>query len=209
MINLKKIKVLFQGDSITDAGRSYENEHNLGEGYPKYAALELIKRHPEIDFDFINLGINGNKTDDLLARLDRDFIDKAPDAVSILIGVNDCWHFAGDGNFRDVSVFVNNYGKILTALREKTSAKIMLIEPFLLPVDDKAFWRCKVDEEIVATRALAKRFGCVLCPMDGLLAGEYCNRDIFEFSADGVHPLPFMAEIMGKFYADYFEKLAL
>ena len=144
-----------------------------------------------------------------MKRLEKDFIDEQPDVISILIGVNDCWHFADSRDFRDITVFEQNFRNILTALREKTKAKIMLIEPFLLPVPDKAFWRCKIDEEIVTVRALAKEFDCVLCPMDGLLAGEYCSDDIYSFSADGVHPLEKQAEIMGRFYAEYFEKLGV
>ncbi len=203
------MKILFQGDSITDAGRNYEDKHDLGSGYPKFAAKYVAQNHPDIHFEFVNLGIGGNKTDDLVNRLEKDFIDEQPDVVSILVGVNDCWHFADSRDFRDISVFEQNYRSILTALREKTKAKIMLIEPFLLPVADKAFWRCKIDEEIVTVRALAKEFDCVLCPMDGLLAGEYCRDDIYSFSADGVHPLEKQAEIMGRFYAEYFEKLGV
>ena len=37
-----KIKLLFQGDSITDAGRSFEDPHLLGGGYVKFAAAYLI-----------------------------------------------------------------------------------------------------------------------------------------------------------------------
>ena len=29
------MKILFQGDSITDAGRDKRNYHDLGNGYPK------------------------------------------------------------------------------------------------------------------------------------------------------------------------------
>lgn len=201
------MKILFQGDSITDAGRNYEDKHDLGPGYPKYAAEIIAKNHPDADFEFVNLGIGGNKTDDLIARLDSDFIAEQPDYLSILVGVNDCWHFAEKRNFRHVSVFKRNYRKILTEIKQKTSAKIMLVEPFLLPVKDKAFWRYKVDEEIVAVRALASEFGCVLCPMDGLLAAEYCGKNLSEFSEDGVHPLKKQAEVMGRIYAEYFEKL--
>ena len=45
-----KIKLLFQGDSITDAGRSYEDPHLLGEGYVKYAAKYLQEAYPNCVF---------------------------------------------------------------------------------------------------------------------------------------------------------------
>ena len=51
---MKKIKLLFQGDSITDMGRDRSDMHNLGYGYPKYAAEYLMKKYPEISFEFIN-----------------------------------------------------------------------------------------------------------------------------------------------------------
>ena len=50
----------------------------------------------DVDFEFIDLGISGNQTKDLVARLQADFIDVQPDVVSIMIGINDVWHHAGD-----------------------------------------------------------------------------------------------------------------
>lgn len=85
------MKVLFQGDSITDAGRDRTDPHYLGEGYPKYAAEALRAKFPNETFEFINLGISGDRTVDLLNRWQKDCIDVQPDVVSILIGVNDTW----------------------------------------------------------------------------------------------------------------------
>ena len=47
---MKKIKLLFQGDSITDAGRNYGDIHDLGGGYPKYAAKLLAEKFPDVEF---------------------------------------------------------------------------------------------------------------------------------------------------------------
>ena len=55
---MKKIKLLFQGDSITDAGRNYDDIHDLGLGYPKYAAKYLEEKYPDKEFEFIDLGIS-------------------------------------------------------------------------------------------------------------------------------------------------------
>ncbi len=62
------MKILFQGDSITDACRDRSNYHDLGSGYPKYAAEFIANRHPGTDFEFINLGISGHRAEDLRAR---------------------------------------------------------------------------------------------------------------------------------------------
>ena len=59
------MKILFQGDSITDAGRDRNDPHNLGNGYPKYAADLIKARHPDTEFEFVNLGISGNRAENL------------------------------------------------------------------------------------------------------------------------------------------------
>ena len=112
------MKILFQGDSITDAGRNYEDIHNLGMGYPKYAAENIRAAFPDTDFEFVNLGISGNQTKDLVARLQNDFVDVQPDIVSILIGINDVWHHADDRSWIDNELFENNYRTVLTAIKE-------------------------------------------------------------------------------------------
>ena len=50
------MKILFQGDSITDAGRNREDPHDMGPGYPGYAADFIKEEHPDVDFEFVNLG---------------------------------------------------------------------------------------------------------------------------------------------------------
>ena len=86
------MKILFQGDSITDAGRDRSNKEDMGQGYPKYAAAYIAARHPNVDFTFYNQGISGDRAESLRARWQSDCIDLQPDLVSILIGVNDQTH---------------------------------------------------------------------------------------------------------------------
>ena len=88
------MRILFQGDSITDAGRDYSDYHELGQGYPKYAAELIRDRFDDPKngtIEFINLGISGHRTRDLRARWQKDCIDLQPDIVSIMIGINDTW----------------------------------------------------------------------------------------------------------------------
>ena len=51
------MKILFQGDSITDAGRDKRNYHDMGNGYPKYASELLMSEFQDEKFEFINQGI--------------------------------------------------------------------------------------------------------------------------------------------------------
>ena len=196
------MRILFQGDSITDAGRDRSNPKDLGPGYPFYAAEQIIKDHKDKEFEFINLGIGGNQTKDLLVRFESDFIDVAPDLVSILIGINDVWHHADEKDWIPAEVFEERYRTILRALKKKTNAKIVMLEPFLLPAPDKAFFREDLDPKIQIIRGLAREFADVYIPTDGLLAAKIIGQDYRIYSADGVHLAQEGAKFVGSLYAN-------
>ena len=197
-----KIRLLFQGDSITDAGRSYEDPHLLGEGYVKYAAQYLRQAYPQVEFEFINLGISGNQTKDLVARLDKDFVQIQPDIVSIMIGINDVWHHAEDRSWIPDEVFEQRYRTVLDAVRQM-GAKLMIIEPFLIPAGDKLFFREDLYKKIEIVRKLAREYADVFMPTDGLLCAAFIGDDPLTFAADGVHPTAKGAEFIGRLYAQY------
>lgn len=204
---MKKIKLLFQGDSITDAGRVRDDFHNLGNGYPKYAAEYIREKYPDIDFEFIDLGISGNQTKDLVERLQRDFIDIQPDIVSILIGINDVWHHAADKNWIPNEIFEERYKIILKSIKEKTNAKIMMMEPFLIPVEDKLFFREDLAPKIEIIRKLAREYADAYLPTDGLLQSAFIGDEPTSYAADGVHPTAKGADYIGKLYAEYISAL--
>lgn len=204
---MKKIRLLFQGDSITDAGREPDDYHNLGNGYPKFAAKYLAEKYPDIEFEFINLGICGNQTKDLVERLDSDFIEIKPDIVSILIGINDVMHYACGKKWLSDELFEERYRTVLTAIKQKTNAKIMMIEPFLIPVEDKEFFREDLYKKIEIVRKLAREFSDVYMPTDGLLCSAFIGDDFLSFSRDGVHPTEKGADYIGRLYVEYISKI--
>ncbi|MBE6726510.1 MAG: GDSL family lipase [Ruminococcaceae bacterium] len=201
------MKILFQGDSITDAGRKYEDCHDLGRGYPKYAAELMKNRHPGTEFEFIDLGISGNRTENLMDRWQKDCIDLQPDLVSILIGINDTWHRAADRSWLPDEVFEERYRYLLTEIKEKTRAKILIIEQFLLPVPDKEFFRVDLDPKIQITRKLARAYADAFLPMDGLFASRCIGEAPEAWAADGVHPTEAGARFIADVYADAFDML--
>ena len=202
------MKILFQGDSITDAGRNREDYHELGNGYPKYAAKYITEYFDGMDFEFIDLGISGDQTINLVERLQKDFIDIQPDIVSILIGVNDTWHRAADKSWLDNAKYEENYRTVLEAIKTKTNAKIVILEQFLLPAEDKAFFREDLDPKIQITRKLAREYADLFIPLDGILAAACCNTDYRVFSEDGVHPTPGEgSDFIGRIYADYVSEI--
>jgi len=204
---MKKVRLLFQGDSITDACRNREEFYDLGEGYPKYAAKYLTEKYPQFDFEFINKGISGDQTINLLQRLDSDFIAIQPDIVSILIGINDTWSHSFIPDWLPDSEFEEQYKKVLEAIKTKTNAKIMIIEQFLGPVEDKAHFRVDMASKIEITRKLAREYADVFMPLDGLLCSAFVGEDPLSFAPDGIHPSPKGADYIGKLYVDYVSEI--
>ena len=62
------MRILFQGDSITDAGRSRENNDCLGAGYPHLLKAALGFEEPG-KYEFFNRGISSNRVVDLYTRI--------------------------------------------------------------------------------------------------------------------------------------------
>ena len=198
------MKIVFQGDSITDAGRDKRNYHDMGKGYPKFAT-ELIKEaFPGVDFEFINQGISGNRTNQLFDRLYPDAIAFEPDVISILIGINDVWHRHGSGKIETTDEQIAlNYRTILTRLKTQTNAKIVMLEPFLLDNEEKESWRPEVERVIGIVRSLADEFADVYIPLNELFAEALKTQPEPQFySADGVHPNDNGRAFLGKYYAE-------
>lgn len=205
---MKKLKVLFQGDSITDGGRDRNDPHVVGWGYVLYATRFLRERHPEIEFEFLNFGISGNKSDDLVGRWTTDCIEHKPDVVSVMIGVNDTWHHAGDKSWVPNEVFEANCRNILERTKNEVGAKIIMLEQYLLPSPgDKDFFREDIDPKIQVTRKLAREYADVYVPTDGLIAAQCIDHDPLYWSEDAVHPNDNLAVYIAKLYCDAFEKI--
>ena len=201
------MKVLFQGDSITDAGRDRSDPHDLGGGYPKYAARYIREAMPDTEFEFLDLGISGDQTGNLVERLQSDFVDVGADVVSILIGINDTWHRAASREYLDDAIFEQNYRTVLEAVK-KTGAKILMLEPFLLPVPDKMYFYEDLYKKILVVRKLAREYADAYIPLDGLLAKACLEHEPTFYAADGVHPTPDGGSpFIGRLYADAFVKM--
>ena len=203
------MKILFQGDSITDAGRDRRNYHNLGMGYPLYAAEEIQKAFPEKDFEFINFGIGGNRTCQLFDRLYMDGIAFQPDVFSILIGINDLWHRYGSEKILTTDEQIEtNYRAILQRLKAETTAKIVIIAPYMLDCDNKEDMRANLPSILKIIKKLADEYADVYIPLNELFDEALKTQPEPQYySHDGVHPNENGAKFIGKIYADYVKPL--
>ncbi len=203
------MKILFQGDSITDAGRDKRNFHHMGAGYPKYAAELIAKEHPDTAFEFINLGISGNRTSQLFDRFYRDGVEFQPDVISILIGINDIWHrYMGERITTTDAQFATNYRAILERIKKETSAKIVMLQPFLLDAPDKEHMRRDLETVIPIVNELAEEFADIYIRLDELFADALKTQPAPKYySGDGVHPNDNGSAFIGEHYARAIAKL--
>lgn len=120
----KRTKVIFFGDSITQAG--------VKPGGYIIRIGELVAKDGLTDqFELIGSGIGGNKVYDLFLRMEEDVLSKSPDVVLIYVGVNDVWHKQSSGTGTDADKFEKFYSAIIKKLQEK-NIKIIMCTPAVI-----------------------------------------------------------------------------
>ena len=207
------MKILFYGDSITDAGRDYTQLHGedaMGHGYVKYAAAGL-KERGFTDEDLINRGISGNRIVDLYARIKIDCWNHQPDFISILIGVNDIWHELEIQNGVELDRFEKMY-RILIEDTKKVlpNVKMMLCEPFVLEglaTSAKYDQFLEVYKYAEVVKKLAAEYGLYYLPLQEKLTQAAANATAAEFLSDGVHPAEGGAKLIANEWLNKFDTI--
>lgn len=185
--------ILLTGDSITDCGRDRDDVSSLGNGYAALVAAGLP------DEQVINTGIGGNRVKDLQARWEEDVLAHSPAVLSIMIGINDTWRRYDSDDLTSTDVYESGYRDILTRSRAAGIERIMLVEPFLLPVREEQWsWREDLDPKIQVVRRLATEFGTDYLATDGPLAEVAARTGAEALAHDGVH----LTEAGHRFLAD-------
>lgn len=186
-----QMTILFQGDSITDAGRNGATPGGLGYGYAYMVASRLWATLPGRNLHFVNRGVSGNRVRDLRSRWKRDCLDVEPDLVSILVGVNEAWRRFDCNDPTTPQRFRDDYTSILQQLKDDGVANIVLCEPFLLPYpEERIEWRDDLEEKLEVVRGLARQFDTILVPFDTLFQSTLDTVPPRHWAEDGVHPTP-------------------
>ena len=175
-------KIVFFGDSITESGRNHMDENDLGVGYVKIAAGKLRLLYPDTRFCFVNRGNGGERTAELVARVEKDVVAEKPDYVVLEVGINDVWCRFSRGEEVTPEAFRANYEKLTDAILA-TGAKLYLIQPYALKMGDKQRFRFN---DII--REIAREKNLTLIPVDEIFTGVTQDIDPAQFSTDGVHP---------------------
>ena len=217
------IRILFQGDSITDGNRykdpksRWDLNHQIGHSYV-FTVAGILGRQSPGKYVFINRGVSGDSVESITRRWQQDTIDEKPDVLSLLLGVNGNGAFDGvfpEGLDAHLLNFEQGYRRLLEDARKDTpDLKIILVEPFVLPVGVikahyDAFQPVFVRKQQIV-RQIATDFGAVFVPvqekLDALvnetaaaLPAAGCDTDPNAYWLwDGVHP----TEAMHSFLAD-------
>ena len=184
---LQNDRILFTGDSITDANRNRNDFYSLA-GYCKLIDSYFQTFYPELNITVINRGISGDTSKLLSERIEKDIIETDPTIVTILIGINDVWRKYDANIATSIEEFSDNYYKLLSSVKKYTS-KIIILEPFLIPSDaNKNIFREDLDPKINKIRELAHYFKTEYLPLDGIFAKLSIENDPKIYSDDGVHP---------------------
>jgi lysophospholipase L1-like esterase len=198
--------VLFQGDSITDAGRNKKRElpntaGSFGGGYAFLAASFLLETLAGKGLTIYNRGISGNKVFQLADRWDVDCIDLKPNVLSILIGVNDYWHFR-NGNYEGTpEIYENDYRRLLErTLEALPGIKLVICQPFILTgtrsVDESWLEPFAAYQEIA--RKISDEFGATWVPFQEAFIRAVETAQPTYWTEDGVHPSMAGAQLMAR-----------
>lgn len=177
------MKILFLGDSITDAGR-FNDPEGLGTGY-----VRLVKEALKEDI-VINKGVSGERTNEILKRLNNDVLTNDFETIFILAGINDVWfHFASPYK-TTTTIIKNNYEMIINEVKKnKPDAKIVMLSPFAYQ-SEKFYekWFVFLNETIDLIKSLAKKHQAKYLNLQEVLNKNLTKYKKDELLHDGVHP---------------------
>jgi lysophospholipase L1-like esterase len=182
----KKIKVLFFGDSITQAGVQPN-------GYIVKLDSIIKQSHLPDSIELTGAGIGGNKVYDLYLRMEEDVLKKNPDVVVIYVGINDVWHKATSGTGTDPDKYEKFYRAIIKKLQEK-NIRVLLCTPSVIGErnDNSNQQDGDLNQYSHIIRSMAKDLSLPVCDLhkafaDYLKANNPSNLEKGILTVDRVH----------------------
>jgi lysophospholipase L1-like esterase len=181
-MNNKPKKIIFFGDSITQAGVEPG-------GY-----VDLIKKVLDpAKYEVIGAGIGGNKVYDLYLRMEEDVLNKKPNLVVIYIGVNDVWHKQSSRTGTDYDKFIKFYQALINKI-QANGAKVVLCTPAVIGEKKNGVNEMDgdLDKYSGAIRELAAKNNLPLCDLRAIFKtynAEHNTEDKDKgiLTSDGVH----------------------
>ncbi len=154
-------------------------------GYVARLHKRILERRP--DSKLVNLCVSGATTEDVLrGQLDRG-VAANPDLVTLGIGINDIGHGL------TLEQFSKNYEEILSTLRQKTQAAIVVTNlPDIssaprIPGSMRAHYQQQIAQYSRRLEEIAARHSVTIFDVYAITTRELASHPEY-FSADGFHP---------------------
>jgi lysophospholipase L1-like esterase len=170
-------------------------------GYANHIASFLLAELPEKDLTIYNRGISGNKVFQLADRWEKDCLDLKPDVLSILIGVNDYWHFRNGDYDGTPEIYERDFRDLLNrTLEALPDLKLIICQPFILTgttaVDET--WVEPFSAYQAIARKIADEFSALWVPFQEAFDRAVELAPPPYWAGDGVHPSMAGAQLMAK-----------
>ncbi len=172
------------GDSITANG-----------GYLRIADRALKRLRPDLDLPpLINLGVPGQKAEDLAARFEADVLRRKPAVVMINIGVNDVWHRLKQPHDPEILAAYRQNLANMVSLARQNGIQVMLLTPTLIGEDPASPGNRRLALYVAAMKDVAREQPCFLSDLHALFlnALEHKPGTVYDLwlTTDGVHMSP-------------------
>jgi lysophospholipase L1-like esterase len=188
-------KLLFIGDSITDAGRRKpvgEGKNDAwGRGYVNVAGGLIQARYPGRRIRIVNMGVGGDTARDLAQRWERDVLELEPDWLCVMIGINDVWRQFDSPLRSQTHVRREEYrttlGELLGRVRPSLDGLVVMTPYFIEPSREDPM-RAMMDRYGEACRELADAHEAVLVDVQAAFDRVLEHLHPMTLAWDRVHP---------------------
>jgi len=175
-------KIAFLGDSITQGGARNQM------GYCRLV-IDGLKQHG-VAAEMIPAGISGHKSNQMLARLQKDVIDKKPDWMTLSCGVNDVWHGKR-------GVLLPEYKNNIRTIVERAQGagiKVMILTSTMIHENPNSGENERLKPYNLFLGKLAAEKGCLFTDLHGRMSAEVAKAKGKVvgnlLTTDGVHMNP-------------------
>ena len=194
MIFKQNDAVVFLGDSITDSNKNAPEGSYLwdviGNGYVNMVNSYYLLYKSELNLRIINQGISGNRTEDLLQRLDKDVISYKPNHVVLMIGVNDAWRQLDCPQIPSYKLTTEGYKQNIIEIINRLKAEsinVIVMSPFYLEPNKSNPLRQIVDEYNVVLKEVSSKYNLMYVDLQKAFDELLETVSIFTISGDRIH----------------------
>ncbi len=188
--NASRAQILVkEGDSIAFMGDSITQQGARGAGGYVNLVISGLEANG-IKTTAVPAGVSGHKSNQMLARLQKDVIEKKPTWMTLSCGVNDVWH-------GERGVPLEEYKKNITAIVDQCQAagvKVVVLTATMIQEDASNDLNKKLADYNDFLRELAKERNLPLADLnqrmqDGIKANPDQDKGRY-YTNDGVHMNP-------------------